>query len=175
MGNIFYQVRRRQGFQVWTINLKNGYIDLNEFKELINEKAQKYPALYQVGIEADSYFEKADINKDGKLELDEFRDVMQLIDKSITRFLLVLFLTLRFPSTATVATQHGNYLAETFNKYYFPSEENEDLEFDDIPPFRYKHIGGYEYVGAEEGFVERGSRSKGIVTGPGARWMWHAV
>eukprot|EP01129_Flabellula_baltica_P013299 TRINITY_DN6146_c0_g1_i1.p1 TRINITY_DN6146_c0_g1~~TRINITY_DN6146_c0_g1_i1.p1 ORF type:complete len:583 (-),score=133.09 TRINITY_DN6146_c0_g1_i1:36-1784(-) len=146
----------------------SGYIDLNEFKDLLAHKAHKYPALYQIGIEAESYFEKADINKDGQLELDEFREVMKLIDKNITRF----------PATATVATQQGTYLGETFNKYLVPGDDDEDDDGDDdeeIVPFRYKHIGGYEYVGAEDGFTERGSQGKGIVTGPGARWMWHSV
>jgi hypothetical protein len=45
----------------------------------------------------------------------------------------------------------------------------------DILVFRYKHIGGYEYVGSEDGFVERGSKSESIVTGLGAFWLWRAV
>jgi len=141
----------------------SGYIDLNEFKVLLAKKANKYPALLQVGLEADRYFELADINKDGQLQLDEFRVLLKQIDRSITRF----------PTTATVATQQGTYLGEVFNQYFVPSEDREDDEV--IPPFRYKHIGGYEYVGAEDGLVERGSKGKGIYTGPGARWLWHAV
>lgn len=50
-------------------------------------------------------------------------------------------------------------------------EENED----DSPVFRYKHIGGYEYVGADSGMYERGSKGMAIVSGPGAVWMWRAV
>jgi len=54
-------------------------------------------------------------------------------------------------------------------------KDDDDKKDDDGPGFRYKHIGGYEYVGAEDGFVERGSRGSAIVEGPGAMWMWRAA
>jgi len=141
----------------------SGTIDLAEFKTLLEKKSFKYPALLQVGLEADQYFETADLDKDGNLEFEEFRNLMKHIDKSITRF----------PTTATVATQEGTYLGNIFNQFFVPDEDrDEDIP---IPPFRYKHIGGYEYVGAEDGLKERGSKGRGIYTGPGARWLWHAV
>lgn len=57
------------------------------------------------------------------------------------------------------------------------NKDADEKEEDDPnkPVFRYKHIGGFEYVGAEDGFVERGSKGTAIVTGPGAMWMWRAV
>lgn len=69
-----------------------------------------------------------------------------------------------------MASQQGAFLAKAFNhaecNYEDPVERS---------PFRYRHIGGFEYVGAEDGFVERGSESKAIVTGLGAYWMWRAT
>jgi hypothetical protein len=119
------------------------------------------------------------------LSEDEFKNVLQAVERQLTRF----------PSTATVAIQQGQFLAKVFNKIQ-PDEEEEDNKADDKkddkkeddkkeddkeeddgdkPVFRYKHVGGYEYVGAEDGFVERGSRGTSIVTGPGAVWMWRSV
>jgi NADH dehydrogenase FAD-containing subunit len=54
-------------------------------------------------------------------------------------------------------------------------DDDDDDDDEDKPVFRYKHVGGYEYVGAEDGFVERGSRGTAIVTGPGAVWLWRSV
>lgn len=54
-------------------------------------------------------------------------------------------------------------------------KDDEEEKDDDSPVFRYKHIGGYEYVGADSGMYERGSKGMAIVSGPGAVWMWRAV
>lgn len=75
----------------------------------------------------------------------------------------------RFPSTAEVAKQQGEFLALYFNKSKQEAPEK------DRPVFKYKHLGGYEYVGAEDGFVERGSQSESIVTGWGARWLYRVA
>lgn len=40
---------------------------------------------------------------------------------------------------------------------------------------RYKHIGGYEYIGAESGLRERGSQGGSIMNGFGAYWLWNNV
>lgn len=54
-------------------------------------------------------------------------------------------------------------------------DDDDDDDEEEIPVFRYKHIGGYEYVGADTGMYERGSKGTAIVAGPGAMWMWRAV
>jgi NADH dehydrogenase FAD-containing subunit len=67
--------------------------------------------------------------------------------------------------------------ADTKDDKEEPKEDGEEEAQEDPnkPVFRYKHIGGFEYVGAEDGFVERGSAGQAIVTGPGAMWMWRSV
>jgi len=105
-----------------------------------------------------------DKNKDGKLGIEEFKEVLIAIDSNLTRY----------PSTATVAIQQGRYLGQVLNDLA-KKDEDEPSDGSDIKPFRYKHIGGYEYVGAEGGLIERGSQGTSIVTGLGAWWLWTAV
>lgn len=164
----------------------DGTIDLNEYRALMGELSRTYPALKAMD---DSVFAQVDVNHDNILTQDEFKGLLSYMEKTLTRF----------PATAAVAAQQGSFLADNFNKgcYDAPEEEEaadkadkdekdekgndekdeneEDNEDDNIPIFRYKHIGGYEYVGAEDGFVERGSKGQAIVTGPGAMWLWRAV
>ena len=33
-------------------------------------------------------------------------------------------------------------------------------------PFRYKHLGGFEYVGYDEGITKRGTQAASIIDGP---------
>lgn len=141
----------------------DGTIDLDEFKSLVHELSRTYPALKALDQKT---FEEYDTNGDKVLSEDEFKSLLSKMERTLTRF----------PSTATVAVQQGDFLAYNLNKgKYDPDEDGKLPDEDDLPVFRYKHIGGYEYVGAEDGFVERGSRGSAIVSGPGAMWMWRSV
>lgn len=146
----------------------DGTIDLHEFQTLVNDLSRTYPALKAINK---STFEEFDTNKDNVLSTDEFKLLLAKLERTLTRF----------PSTAVVASQQGDFLAYNLNKGKYDKEEEDDDDDNDhddddnLPVFRYKHIGGYEYVGAEDGFVERGSRGSAIVTGPGAFWMWRAA
>ena len=42
-------------------------------------------------------------------------------------------------------------------------------------PFRYKHVGGFEYVGYDDKITARGSAAGNIIDGHGAMWMWRSV
>jgi len=150
-------------FQKSDINNDN-VIDLDEFKTLIKRKSKKYPALIEVRRQAPKYFNMADKNQNGTLDRDEFKELLKLLDHRLTRF----------PSTATVAIQQGRYLGAHLNHAREENEKDNDDSEDDLK-FRYRHIGGYEYVGAESGFVERGSRGYSIITGMGAWWMWETI
>uniref|UniRef100_A0A6B2L224 NADH:ubiquinone reductase (non-electrogenic) n=1 Tax=Arcella intermedia TaxID=1963864 RepID=A0A6B2L224_9EUKA len=135
---------------------KDGVIDKDEFSVLTHSLSKKYPGLKEIIRRKQEFFESADINKDGKLQSEEFVALMQKMDKILTRF----------PSTASTASQQGAFLGDHFNSGEHLKEETDHV-------FKYKHIGGYEYIGAEEGLVERGSRGTAIITGtPGATWLW---
>jgi len=181
-------------------------------------------------------FIEADLNKDGKLQLDEFQYIMKKVDQNLTAL----------PSTAQVAQQQGHYLAGALNhtlreqqmrklfaeldadksgyldekeirlglrKLRLPSSKKAVREFINssdvdkdgrineeefikfaletqqqggtgdwkklshakILPFRYKHLGGYEYVGYTSNITERGSLGKNILDGFGAWWLWNSV
>jgi NADH:ubiquinone reductase (non-electrogenic) len=163
----------------------DGTIDLQEYRDLMNDISRTYPALKAMD---DSVFALVDVNHDNILTQDEFKQLLSYMEKTLTRF----------PATAAVAAQQGSFLADNLNKGNYDDEEEEldasklikdgkegddsavassssSSDDDDSPVFRYKHIGGYEYVGAEDGFVERGSKGQAIVTGPGAHWMWRAI
>jgi NADH:ubiquinone reductase (non-electrogenic) len=138
----------------------DGRVDVEEYEALVKNLARQFPALLEVANNSRELFVQADTNKDGTLDREEFAGLLRSFDARLTRL----------PSTATVAAQQGTFLAKAFNR----SECNYD-DPTERTPFRYKHIGGFEYVGAEDGFVERGSESKAIVTGLGAYWMWRAA
>jgi len=168
----------------------DGTIDLQEYRALMNDLSRTYPALKAMD---DSVFARVDVNHDNILAEEEFKGLLTYMERTLTRF----------PATASVAAQQGSFLADNLNKGNYDKEEEDgkvsttgadaaasegktdgeaeepgrsrEIPQDNGPMFRYKHIGGYEYVGAEDGFVERGSKGQAIVTGPGAWWLWRAV
>jgi len=119
---------------------------------------KKYPALLDLRSRADTLFAKADLDGSNALSLDEFKYALEEVDKRLTRF----------PTSASTAIQQGQFLAKLFNT-------DGDVEESTAKGFRYKHIGGYEYVGAEDGLVRRGSKGGFIFSGPGAMWLWYSV
>jgi len=138
---------------------KDGVVDPQEFKQLCVELGQKYPALLEVRRRVDDLFLQGDKNADGKLEAHEFQRLLVILDKSLTRF----------PSTASTAEQQGTFLGDHFNNAQHLTSTSTKSHF------RYKHFGGFEYIGAEDGLVERGSKGSAIITGFGADWMWNNV
>lgn len=176
---------------------KDGTIDLEEYLALSKALSRTYPALKSMDEDLFIAFDKDHSNT---LTQDEFKELMNYMDKMLTRF----------PATAAVAAQQGSFLADHLNKGHYDKVDKDvnasdqatsattkeiaaatsseaksddkskkaddgEEEDDSAPVFRYKHIGGYEYVGAEDGFVERGSKGAAIVTGPGAMWLWRAI
>lgn len=177
---------------------KDGTVDLEEYLALSKALSRTYPAMKAMD---EQLFQQFDTDHSNTLTQDEFKNLMNYMDKMLTRF----------PATAAVAAQQGSFLADHLNKGHYDAEEEEasadkavatasdasdakgkqDANAEDkkedagadkeeeadpnAPVFRYKHIGGYEYVGAEDGFVERGSKGAAIVQGPGAMWMWRAI
>jgi len=138
---------------------KDGVIDMEEFTVLAGSLSKKYPGLKEIIRRKQEFFEYADINKDGKLQSEEFAHLLERMDKILTRF----------PSTASTASQQGAFLGEHFNTGEHKKEETDHV-------FKYKHIGGYEYIGAEDGLVARGSKGSAIITGtPGATWLWSSA
>ncbi|XP_049851325.1 uncharacterized protein LOC126325864 [Schistocerca gregaria] len=144
---------------------KDGSIDLNEYHHLISKMALVYPAIKAFDSQI---FHKFDIDSSQKLSVDEFKQFLVYAEHTLTRF----------PQTATVAFQQGDFLARHLNKgSYEQGQPNVPgkAELPKFPEFKYKHLGGYEYVGAEQGILPRGSKGQSIFSGIGAIWMWKAV
>lgn len=140
----------------------DGYIDLEEINSLCVQWGKKFPALIEINSRAQEFFNESDADKDGRLSMDEFKIFLRSVDSHLTRF----------PSTSGVSVQQGQYLASCLNKGTF---DDEDREMNPSDTFRYKHIGGYEYIGAESGLRERGSQGGSIMNGMGAYWLWNNV
>lgn len=140
----------------------DGLLDINEIKTLCQKWGKKYPALIEIRKKAEEFFAEADLNNDGNLTMEEFQIFLSSVDSHLTRY----------PSTASVSVQEGSYLANCLNKDVFEDKDRKKLPTE---TFRYKHIGGYEYIGAENGLRERGSQGSAIMTGFGAYWLWNNV
>jgi len=139
---------------------KDGVIDKQEFKGLCETLGTKYPALLELKNFADEIFVKYDKDGDAALGVTEFKNILEKFNNKLTRF----------PSTASTAVQQGNFLGDFFNKGQHTKPDEEVTA-----AFRYKHFGGYEYIGAEKGLKARGSKGGAIMGSPGAWWMWKNV
>lgn len=178
----------------------DGTIDLEEYRAMMSTLSRTYPALKAFD---DSVFAKVDINQDKVLTQDEFKTLMAYMDHTLTRFPATAAVAAQQGCFLADHLNKGHYddeedeaeagddkkdvsvvaavvdkiekKLEGEDKDDDKKDDNDDDEEDDSPVFRYKHIGGYEYVGADSGMYERGSKGMAIVSGPGAVWMWRAV
>lgn len=139
---------------------KDGYIDMGEFKTLCEYLGQKYPGLLHLKEYAEDVFNQYNKDKDLGLDMEEFRSALMMLNNKITRF----------PSSASTALQQGQFLGQ-----YFNNGEHKKPEEEKSMVFKYKHFGGYEYIGAEGGLVPRGSKGGAIMSGPGAWWLWNNI
>jgi len=106
---------------------KDGYIQLEELIYLGKKKAEEYPHLALFVEKSIQDFHKFDVDKNGKLDLQEFENLLKYVDNRLTPL----------PATAQVANQQGKYLAHCLNK----KEES-------VKPFRYRHLGSFAYLGS---------------------------
>uniref|UniRef100_A0A6B2L1H2 NADH:ubiquinone reductase (non-electrogenic) n=1 Tax=Arcella intermedia TaxID=1963864 RepID=A0A6B2L1H2_9EUKA len=132
-------------------------IDFETWKAKSSEVTKKYPAIKEFQSRAEKLF--TDFSRDGKVSIKDLKQIVLLLDQQLTSF----------PSTASTAIQQGQFLAAHLREAVLNLEEFEKSKF------RYKHIGGFEYINVGEELVERGSRGKFIFDGPGAWWMWSNV
>lgn len=139
---------------------KDGFVDEQEWDAFVQEYGRYYPSLFEVARKGKALFHEGDVNSDGKLSHEEFQAILNQLDSQLTRL----------PSTATVAVQQGKFLGERFNEGQHLIKDRYQRD-----PFQYKHFGGFEYVGAQDGLRERGSASGNVVSGVGAWWLWRSV
>eukprot|EP00884_Botryococcus_braunii_P003709 jgi/Botrbrau1/13339/Bobra.0334s0015.1 len=105
-------------------------------------------------------------SQEQEITLEQFKEQLAHIDKTL-RFL---------PATAQVASQQGRYLAGLFNRYHVgaPVPNTVNGLPADAPPFRYKHLGAFAYVGSDAAVLETPSdeHKKNIWTGWTTGLLW---
>lgn len=159
-------IDQRSLINKWSLIFNNadinhdGSIDLDEYKILMDSLSKFYPSVL---LFKERLFELVDTDHNQILTTSEFKSLMVIVDKLLTRF----------PSTAEVASQQGRFLAYHLNNNHYNLSKDQNVYKG--PIFKYKHFGGYEYVGSEDGLVDRGSQGNSIVQGFGALWMWNVI
>lgn len=110
-------------------------------------------------------FEKADRNKDDRLSMEEFKEILTEIDSELKSL----------PATAQVATQQGRYLASLLTKAGedIGVEANQDLGAQGAEAFSYRHLGSFAYVGDNRAVLEL--PILGSFKGLCAMWLWRAA
>jgi NADH dehydrogenase len=110
-------------------------------------------------------FQKFDKNHDGILSLDEFKNLLSEVDKSIKTL----------PATAQVASQQGYYLGRILSQMYQTkgkSWNSSDLETLNSP-FLYRHMGSMANIGGEQAVVD--FDNGWIGEGNMSFWLWKSV
>lgn len=62
----------------------DGFVDHEEFEQLIEKFAGKFPQLSEFSNHVKELFEEGDVNKDGKLSTEEFQVIMAKVDSIMT-------------------------------------------------------------------------------------------
>ncbi|KAN0019272.1 hypothetical protein ACTFIU_002477 [Dictyostelium citrinum] len=133
-------------------------LSFEEIQVLFKKHAKEYPQLSPYSKGFAEFFNEYDINKDGFLQLNEFKRLMEKVDSNLTAL----------PSTAQCASQQAKYLAETLNDQY-----GKDLSTYQPKNFSYKHLGSFAYIGSHTAIADIPQTFTG--GGFGVWWMWKAV
>jgi NADH dehydrogenase len=87
-------------------------------------------------------FAEADKEKSGYLTLAKLRSVLEKADQKIRAL----------PATAQVASQEGRYVADLLNQ--LANIPSNDIEQQNLKPFRYQHMGSLAYVGGDSAVLD---------------------
>jgi NADH dehydrogenase FAD-containing subunit len=177
----------------------DGTLDAGEFRALIERYQHAFPQLEEWAERSDEMFAAADTSGDGRLQASEFRALLLQVDSTLTRLpssaqtaiqqgrYLARLLSADASGFDPLATRRGNVsharrrrllsiisltacAAQIDIKHgEYKKDESGHL------PFRYKHVGGFEYVGYDNNITARGSAGDNIIDGYGAMWMWRSA
>jgi NADH dehydrogenase FAD-containing subunit len=109
---------------------KDGKLSLIELEELIKKNKKAYPQFQLYVDKVAHYYEKFDVNKDGMLDVNEFKSLLEMADSQLKPL----------PATAQVASQQGEYLGKSLNGASHINTE--------VDPFVYKHLGHFAFIGS---------------------------
>lgn len=137
----------------------DGILTFEELEALIKKKEKEYPHFVIINQKLKNLFEKADINHDGVLSKEEFKALLEHIDNEYYSPL---------PLTAQVASRQGKYLADCLNQIEEKKEDNNTT----LPPFMYKHLGYFAYIGSNHAVADLGAMKMGGFT---TWWLYRAA
>eukprot|EP00188_Purpureofilum_apyrenoidigerum_P000878 Plantae.Rhodophyta-Purpureofilum_apyrenoidigerum.ctg14397.p1 GENE.Plantae.Rhodophyta-Purpureofilum_apyrenoidigerum.ctg14397~~Plantae.Rhodophyta-Purpureofilum_apyrenoidigerum.ctg14397.p1 ORF type:complete len:609 (+),score=118.15 Plantae.Rhodophyta-Purpureofilum_apyrenoidigerum.ctg14397:142-1968(+) len=140
-------------------------LSFEEFENILSKHKDRYPQLETYAAQVKGSFDKADTNKDGKLQIDELKLLLAEADKSLRPL----------PATAQVANQEGQYLAKVLNKM-----GKQDGSLEGIKEFQYRHFGSLAYVGGDKAVIDFSGtglmKMMGLepISGRGAFYLWRS-
>ncbi|KAJ1565278.1 hypothetical protein HK405_012748, partial [Cladochytrium tenue] len=119
-------------------------LTLAEFNELASGITKKYPQTQVHLSKVSELFAEYDTDGNNVLDLLELKRLLSDVDKKMTSL----------PATAQVASQQGSYLARKFNVLESSARDASPdawaVADRAYPPFRYRHLGSFSYVGGNE-------------------------
>lgn len=146
--------RMRELFEESDLN-GDGSLSKEEFDQMIRRISHAYPQLQFYSQKISQFFDEVDTNKDGILSIDEFEAGLIKADNTLKSL----------PSTAQVASQQGDYIAQSLNKIIRGAEPE---------PFTYVHRGFFAKVGATDAVADIPFMG-GPLSGLMPWYMWSAV
>ncbi|KAG5460590.1 MAG: hypothetical protein BJ554DRAFT_7344, partial [Olpidium bornovanus] len=106
-------------------------LDLAQFRCFAKKAVEQVPAAKQHLVKLEQVFREYDVDKSGRLDVDELKKLLDSVDQKLTSL----------PATAQVATQQGIYVAKRLNKMAKNGDDESGLD-----PFVYKHMGSLAYT-----------------------------
>ncbi|KND00486.1 uncharacterized protein SPPG_04802 [Spizellomyces punctatus DAOM BR117] len=134
-----------------------------QFQSVIGSIVDQYPQTAVHLSKLRSLFDTYDIDKNNVLDLDEITKLLDDVDKKLTSL----------PATAQVARQQGAYLARKFNSLAFTPSDLRPVVEQTLPPFYYKHLGNFSYIGEKTAVIDLGEGRTG--GGFGVFLLWRGA
>lgn len=152
----------------------DGRLSYPEFETFAKAIRHKFPIASKHFLKLREMFDTYDLDKDGKLNLNEIANVLIETGNKMTAL----------PATAQVAAQQGTYLGKKLNKLArrrdeggdmnpHSSEEVWDVDDEVYKPFEYRDFGSLAYIGNAAAFdlpVKGGSFAGGLI----AMYAWRS-
>ncbi|TPX71216.1 hypothetical protein SpCBS45565_g01255 [Spizellomyces sp. 'palustris'] len=134
-----------------------------QFQSVIGSIVDQYPQTAVHLSKLRNLFDTYDIDKNNVLDLDEITKLLDDVDKKLTSL----------PATAQVARQQGAFLARKFNSLAFTPSDLRRVVEQALPPFHYKHLGNFSYIGEGTAVIDLGEGRTG--GGFGVFLLWRGA
>ncbi|KAI8050654.1 pyridine nucleotide-disulfide oxidoreductase-domain-containing protein [Gilbertella persicaria] len=142
---------------------QDGSLQFDQFLVACQTMRTRFPLTDQYLTNLERMFRKYDSDKNGVLDFEEMKCMLNDIDKKLTNL----------PATAQVASQQGAYLAKYLNKLATENSPDELSTKQAVGVFRYNHLGTLAYLGnTAVGDFKWGYQ---MIGGLWALYLWRSV